>query len=45
MYPVPAVALVALGALVAGGLVYACVEAKDRSCRIVAGFTSDWNGG
>ena len=33
------------GALVAGGLVYACVEAKDRSCRIVAGFTSDWNGG
>ena len=39
MYPVPAVVVVALlaGAFVAGGLVYACVEAKGRSCRIVAG--------
>ena len=39
MYPVPAVVVVALlaGALVAGGLVYACVEGKDRSRRIVAG--------
>ena len=39
MYPVPAVVVVALlaGALVVGGLVYACVEGKGRSRRIVAG--------
>ena len=38
MYPVPAVVVVALlaGALVAGGLVYACVEGKGRSRRIMA---------
>ena len=38
MYPVPAVVVVALlaGALVAGGLVYASVEGKGRSRRIVA---------
>ena len=38
MYPVPAVVVVAqlAGALVAGGLVYACVEGKGRSRRIVA---------
>ena len=41
MYPVPAVVVVALlaGVLVAGGLVYACVEGKGRSRRIVAGVT------
>ena len=39
MYPMPAVVVVALlaCALVAGGLVYACVEVKNRSRRIVAG--------
>ena len=38
LYPVPAVVVVALqaGALVAFGLVYACVEGKRRSRRIVA---------
>ena len=38
MYPVPAVVVVALlaGALVASGLVYACVEGKGRLRRIVA---------
>ena len=41
MHPVPAIVVVALlaGALVAGGLVYACVEGKGRSRRIVAGGT------
>ena len=38
MYPVPAVVVVALlaGALVAGGLVYACVKGNGRSRRVVA---------
>ena len=38
IYPVPAAVVVALlaGALVAFGLVYACVEGKGRSRRIVA---------
>ena len=41
-YPMPAVVVVALlaGALVAGSLVYACVEGKGRSRRIVAGVAS-----
>ena len=39
MFPVPAVVVVAplAGALVAGSLVYACVEGKARLRRIVAG--------